>query len=662
MELKIFKNEQGQALYFVKSVRRKGKENPTKEKVEFLGYLHELEKEFEDPVAHYTKVAEELSPGRNRQADTRTISINLQERYDLGGIPFSKEKKDNPYIDNAHYFGHYPLSVIYHKLGIDQFLNNRRSKWGIKANMDMIFKLLVFARIIAPDSKLATWRMRERFLLGNSTFTDDDVYRSFPFLSEYSSDLLSHLHRQVKAKWGRDTSLLFYDVTNFYFEINGPDRDRVVIDEWGEETVVEGLRKRGVCKEGRRLPIVQMGLFMDREGIPVTYGMFPGNTNDGSTFLPMARYAKEEFELDKVIYVADKGVTGGTNICNILAQRQGYIISRSIKMVDEPTRAWVFDPEGYEQTRGEMAAKALAEEQGLGAVLDGEEVPTGKISAKTKVEVPLFRLKRRKEVTERRTAVDERDRKVKVSVNTIQIAFWSRKYAVKARIDRRAAIEKAKRDGKVFDNHGAHKYFRKEAYDPRSGELYQHIEFVRALDEDAIREDEKYDGYYLLESNVVGRNEKGDERPWKGTARFRTYDQLFELNRTVTAHDIVDMYRGLWRIEESFKITKSVLATRPMFVRRPHSMEAHLLICFVSLLLLRILEVKELRNTIPHEQIVESLRRAQVVLEDSTTYMSTYCDRVLERIGIATGIDMTRKRFSRQDLRSLNNLTKKVAQ
>ena len=660
MELKIFKNEQGQALYFVKSVRKKGKKNPTKEKVEFLGYLHDLEKEFEDPIAHFTQVAKDLSPGRNRQAESRSISINLQERYDLGGIPYSKEKKDNPYIDNAHYFGHYPLSVIYHKLEIDQFLNNRRSKWGIKANMDMIFKLLVFARILAPDSKLATWRMRERFMLGNSTFTDDDVYRSFPFLSEYSSDLLSHLHRQVKAKWGRDTSLLFYDVTNFYFEINGPDQDRVVIDEWGGETVVEGLRKRGVSKEGRKLPIVQMGLFMDREGIPVTYGMFPGNTNDGSTFLPMVRYVKEEFELDKVIYVADKGITGGTNICNILAQRQGYIISRSIKMVDAPTQAWVFDPGGYEQTQGEMAAKALAEEQGLGAVLDGEEAHTGKVSAKTKVEVPLFRLKWRQEVTERRTAVDERDRKVKVEVNTIQIAFWSRKYAVKAKIDRQAAIERAKRDRKVFNSYGANKYFKKEAYDPRSGELYQHIEFVRALDEDAIREDEKYDGYYLLETNVVGIDEH--EKPWEGTARFRTYDQLFELNRTVTAYDIVDMYRGLWKIEESFKITKSVLATRPMYVRMPHSMEAHLLTCFVSLLLLRLLEVKELKNTIAHEQIVESLRRAQLVHEDSNIYMSTFCDRVLERIGIATGIDMTRKRFSKQDLRSLNNQTKDVSQ
>jgi hypothetical protein len=137
---------------------------------------------------------------------------------------------------------------------------------------------------------------------------------------------------------------------------------------------------------------------------------------------------------------------------------------------------------------------------------------------------------------------------------------------------------------------------------------------------------------------------------------------LFELNRTVTAHDIVDMYRGLWEIEESFKITKSILATRPMFVRMPHSIEAHLLTCFVSLLLLRILEVKELRGTIPHEQIVDSLRRAQLVHVGSNIYMSTFCDRVLERIGIATGIDMTRKYFSKQDVRSLNNLTKQVGQ
>jgi hypothetical protein len=657
MELKIFSNKQGKALYFMKSVRKKGQKNPTKEKVEFLGYLHDLEKEYEDPVAHFRQLAKDLSPGRGRQSDNRSLAINLQERYDLGGIPFRAEKKDNPFIDNAHYFGHHPLSVIYHKLEIDQFLNNRRSKWGIKANMDMIFKLLVFGRILTPDSKLATWRMRERFMLGNSTITDDDVYRSFPFLSEYSADLVRHLHNQVQGKWGRDTSLLYYDVTNFYFEINGPDRDRVVIDEWGEQVVEQGLRKRGVSKEHRKLPIVQMGLFMDREGIPVSYGMFPGNTNDVSTFVPMIRHTKENLGLDKMIYVADKGVSGGTNICNVLAQRQGYIIARSVRMVDRETEGWVLDLHGYEESLGEVLAKSLADEQGRGIVLEGEQALAGKANdPKAKVEVPVSRLKWRRLVTERRTAVDERDRKVKVEVNTVQIAFWSRKYAVKARIDRQEAIEKARRDGTVFNSHGANKYFKKEAYDAKSGELHPHIEFLRAIDEEAIARDERYDGYYLLETNVVGVDP--NERPWEGTARFRTYDQLFELNRTVTAADIVEMYRGLWRIEESFKITKSVLATRPMYVRMPHSMEAHLLTCFVSLLLLRLLEVKELGNTIPHERIVDSLRRAQLVHVESNIYMSTFVDRVLERIGIATGIDMTRKFFSKQDVRSLNNQTK----
>jgi transposase len=180
-----------------------------------------------------------------------------------------------------------------------------------------IFRLLVFGRILFPDSKLGTWQKREKLMLGNSDFTDDDLYRSLGFFSDYSQDLIVHLNEQVRKLYRRDSSLMFYDVTNYFWEIDNPDPD--VYDDLGN-VISEGMRKYGCSKEHRPEPIVQLGLFMDNDGLPVDFGLFPGNNNDVTTFLPMIERTREKLRLEKMIYVADKGMMSGTNITNILAR------------------------------------------------------------------------------------------------------------------------------------------------------------------------------------------------------------------------------------------------------------------------------------------------------------------------------------------------------
>jgi transposase len=648
MILKVFKSGDRSRLYFMKSVRKPGKKNPTYEKVKCLGYLDELEKSIPDPIAYYTAEAKRLSPGKRKQSDSFTITGNMNDKYDLGEVPFRKETKDNPRIDELYYMGQSVLSVIYHELEIDQFLNNRRARWGMKANLEAIFKLLVFGRIIAPDSKYSTWLLREKFLLGNSEFSDDDVYRTFPFLDEVSNDLQVHMHKKIKERYGRDTSLMYYDVTNFFFEIDDPDEDETDADG----TLVEGLRKRGCSKEHRPLPIVQMGLFMDNEGIPVSYGKFPGNNNDVTTFLPMMKRTRDEFELNKMIYVADKGMMSGTNVCNILAQRQGYIISRSARKLDAETRAWLLSDDGYSDTAEDFSNSVLADE----LVRQGLKPPKGMDKDGTTRTV-VRRVKSRLVVASEKTSVTfDDDKKVSVRVNTRQVAFWSRKYQVKARIDRTEAIENAKRNGTVFNGHAANKYFRKESYDSETGEILKDVAHARMLDEELIKKDEELDGYYIIETNVIGTED--GEPPWEGRARFRDTDLLFELNRKVSDGDIVDMYRELWKIEESFKVTKSYLETRPMFVRKPKSIEAHILTCFVALLIIRVLEVKKLRGSIPYSKIVETLRRVYFGYLGSNVYKSMSCDQMLVDIGYSVGLDLSRKFYSKQDIRALNNATK----
>jgi transposase len=650
MELKVFSNKKGNALYYMRSVRKKGLKNPTKEKVAFLGYEEDLKKLYDDPIEHFRQEAKKLA---SLAAESReiTINIDLDEHFshqDEGGAI-----QGSAVTDDLLSMGQLPLSAIYHELEIDQFVKNRHRNWGTKANVESILRLLVFGRILFPGSKLSTWQKREKLLLGNSDFTDDDLYRSLAFFSQYSQDLIVHLNEKVRKLYKRDCSLLFYDVTNYFWEIDRPDRDRY--DSKGV-LVSEGMRKNGCSKEHQPKPIVQMGLFMDNDGLPVDFGLFAGNNNDVTTFLPMIERAHEKLKLDKMIYVADKGMMSGTNIAHILARKQGYIISSSVRKQEAETERFVLDPVGYTCSTAKMRSWVIHEELRRMDYAGGVGDFDGDDGAEQ--EVTTFMYKSRLVPAKKSTWVADGSKKVEVLVNKRQVVFWSRKYQVKARIDRADAILKAQRTGSVFNGHGANKYYRKEAYDPKTGELLKNTGHLRYLDEKLIAEDERFDGYYIIETNVVGTCE--DEKPWKGTARFRNYDCLFELNRSVSDQDIIDMYRGLWKIEESFKITKSCLEARPVFVRRPDSIHAHFLTCFLALLIIRILEIKKLRQTVPYPKIIEVLQAAKIG-EVKNHIFKNYCSSpLLKQIGLLTGLDLSKKFYTKQELRTMNNSTKQI--
>jgi transposase len=648
MELKVFANKKGNALYYMRSVRKKGSKNPTKEKVEFLGYEEDLKKLYEDPISHFREEAKKLTASAKGERKV-SLSIDLDEHFDEsdGGAA------SGPVSDDLHSMGQLPLSAIYHELEIDQFVKNRHKNWGTEANADGIFRLLVFGRILFPGSKLGTWQKREKLMLGNSDFSDDDLYRSLGFFSDYSQDLIVHLNERVKKLYRRDSSLMFYDVTNYFWEIDSPDPD--MFDELGN-VVSRGMRKYGCSKEHRPEPIVQLGLFMDNDGLPVDFGLFPGNNNDVTTFLPMIERTRDRLNLDKMIYVADKGMMSGTNIANILARRQGYIISSSVRKQDADTVAFVLGEEGYTCSTVKMRGRDLHEELqrmdygGTVGDFDGDDCEER--------EVADFKFKSRLIPAKETTWVLDGSKKTKVTANKRQVVFWSRKYQARARIERADAILKAGKTGTVFNGHAANKYYRKEAFNSETGELVDKAGHLRYLDTGLIANDERLDGYYIIETNVVGTC--GDEKPWQGKARFRNYDCLFELNRSVSDQDIIDMYRGLWKIEESFKVTKSYLEARPVFVRKEDSIQAHFLTCFVALLLIRILEVKKLGGQVPYCQIIEALQAAKIGEVKDNIYRN-YCSApLLKKIGLLTGLDLSKKFYTRQELRSMNNSTKNI--
>ena len=293
------------------------KEGKTKRKVEkSLGYLDVLEKEYDDPIAHFEQIAKQMEQKRLEEKDVY-IRLNADDRVDRN----SQNRKN---------FGHVVFNKIYHELELDRFFNNKRRHENFKFNTNSIIKVLIFARLIYPCSKRTTVKIKDLFF-DKADFTLDDVYHSLKHFNKVEKDAQQFIHERIVKQYGRKTDLLYYDVTNYYFEIDKQDN----------------LRKRGPSKEHRPNPIVQMGLALDRQGIPLSYQLFEGNTHDSQTMMPVLKTIKKQFKTDCIIVVADKGLNSGDNIAFNSALGDGYLYSQTIRGASNEFKQFVLDNEGY---------------------------------------------------------------------------------------------------------------------------------------------------------------------------------------------------------------------------------------------------------------------------------------------------------------------------
>lgn len=340
---------------------------------------------------------------------------------------------------------------------------------------------------------------------------------------------------------------------------------------------------------------------MDNNGLPITYKLFPGNTNDCLTFRPGLRQIKTEFGIKRVITVADKAMCTGDNIWYTLntPSHDGYVFSMSVRVANKEIKDYVLEQKGY--------------------VAKGED----------------FKFKSR--LSPRTILVtSNRGRKMKKQVDEKQIVFYSEKYAKRAAHERQVALAKAKElienPGKYkhATSYGAAKYIEKLEFDKQTGEILKGKSLLN-IDEDLIREESKYDGYYILVTSEMQRSDC----------------------------EIIDMYRGLWKIEESFRITKSELESRPVFVSRKEHIEGHFLTCFVSLLILRILEMNLKRKYSP-TAMVESLRKCTCAIADRNIYFFHYYDEILKSIGETLNIDFSARAMTLKEIKKNLGATKKA--
>ena len=618
-------NKHGRILmYFAEGFREHGKVKHRT--LERIGFIDEFTHLYDDPVAHFKQVAKQRT--EEQKLLRKAITVELSPEAIL---PFDEETDSFDCVKNI---GYAALSRVFHSLGIHTFFDDRRKYLKLSYNLTAVVKLLVYERILAPDSKRAAWLGRGKYI-DRMDFDLNAVYRSLSILPRWREDLLKHLHAQMVQQYHRDTTLLFYDVTNYYFEIDQED----------------SFRRKGVCKEHRPNPLVQMGLFMDDAGFPVTYDLFPGNHNDCITFTPMSKQVRDQLHMDHIIFVADKAMMSGTNVADVITHHNGYIFSKSVRGGTQKLKDTVRDPAGY----------VMFDAQG------------NRIRESDPHSAVAFMYKVLDEVKD--TYVKDADGK-RTSVKGVghyQIVYWSARYAQRAKGERQAAVEKAiaashtQSKDVMNNNHGKNKYLKTQVFDKTTKQQLESYDAKVVFDFKALEEDESLDGFYVIETNVTGLrpsvdargHETGEvERSFSRPSRWLSKEGMLQLNRIVTPQDIIDMYHGLWKIEQTFRITKSELDARPVYVSREDRISSHFLTCFISLLMVRILE-HELGHEYSSERIITSLRKANVAELNSTTFKTLYYDRVLQKLKETMGIEFGMNVYTRSAIRSMLAATKK---
>ena len=584
MFLKLTKQKNGRInLSFVHGYRDPITKKTKHKVIDNLGYVDEYLDRYEDPITHFKEVARMRTQEMEKEESGKEIPL---------GSVYANELMDEN--ENAmRHLGFLPLSSIYHELKLDQFLINRQRSKSMDYSLNDVMQLLVYTRVLSPGSKRASF-LQKGNLAGSYNCDWFDVYRALDCFAEFREDLLLHLHEQVRINYKRRTNVVFYDVTNYYFEIDQED----------------DFRRKGFCKHNTRNPLVQMGLLLDSNAIPITYRLFKGNTHDSETMMPILQKTRQTYGVGRVIIVADKGLNCGNNVAFLMAKSDGFIFSQKIRGASQELKDYVFDPAGYVEKKGVVKA----------ADSWGEQVENQ--------DVPAFRMKSRP-YPQKFWVTYADDKKRQIPLDVKQIVCYNELYARRQKHKRTEVLEKTQKiiahpkRYRKKEAGGALRYIKNIEYDPETGECIN-TKRIPYLDVDKIKEDEKYDGYYTIITSEINMPD----------------------------HEVVKAYHGLWEIERSFRITKSNLKSRPVHVSLEQRIEAHFLTCYIALLILRLL-CKRLKGKYSPEQIIESLKKYQSCLVKDNIFRLTYYDHIIGDIGDALNLTLNRRFLTIGGIRQL---------
>ena len=596
MYLKIAKRPKGSYLTIVEKYWDKKSKSPKEKTAKVIGYVDPDSIDYDDIISRYKLEAAQMTM-EHKENSFKNITINLNEV-----LPSN--------YDDSKNIGYVVFKYIYKELELDKFWKNVSSKYEIEYDLDKIFQLMVFSRILFPASKKKTFENRNNFFESFDGFELEDVYRSLDLFSEHEEELQKWIYDHSVTKYHRDLSATFFDCTNYYYDISKPDIDD--LDDDGN-LILKRYRKYGPEKNHRKDPIVELGLLMDNTGIPLAYDLFPGNESEKIHMLPIINRARNQYGFGRTIVVADRGLNTSDNIFMLNGKnntehnpRDGYIYGQSVRGADKEFKEWVLKQDEYKNTK--------IEENDT----DDETSMNGIFRHKSRIYPKKIYITREKN--------DTSTVKQSITVDQKQMVYYSEKYKKKQKLERDRAVERARdliAHPKKYDKvsaKGASGYVMNLSY-TQDGEI---INKNLALDTDKIAEEEKYDGYY----SIVTSELKMDDI------------------------EIREKYRGLIRIEDTFKITKSEFDTRPIYVRTNEHIDGHFTTCFTALVLIRLLQVK-LENKYTVGKLLTSLKKYNCVHLDKNNYQFVYNDEIIISISKSFNINLSAKYKTSNEIRRL---------
>ena len=556
-----------------------------------IGYLEDLEKQFDDPISHFKKEVEILK---------KQFISKITTTFDIN--------QDNTFEDDTFNIGYAYLKTIFKELDINSVLKNKQYSSNIEYSLSRTCELLTYSRILDPGSIKYTYEHKNQFF-EPFDLSLDDLYRCLNPLLDCKEDIFKTIWENTKEEYHRDASTSYYDCTNYYFEIEYDDED--IKNEDGE-IIKKGLRKRGPEKNHRPDPIVEMGLLLDKQGFPISYNLFSGNTSEKETLIPEIHNIKRRHNIDKVIVVADRGLNCSDNMIKMAGidldkeNRDGYIYGQSVRGADQEFKNWILS--------GDYKIDKIIDDEGNEIIFKHKSRIYPKKMYITRDDKGLTKSGNKK--------------KQSITVDQKQMVYYSQKYADKQKRDRQMVIEKAKdliKNPGAYTratSYGAAGYINNIKFDKETGVVSNGSEL--SLNIEKITEDEKLDGYYSIVTSE---------------------ENLSDL-------ELRNIYKGLSKIEETFKITKSEFNARPINVRLEDHIEAHFLICFIALVIIRILQDK-INNKYTIKNLLENMKKFKCTHETGNLYKFIGYKPEIQYLNRKFGLNMDKKYDTRENIKKI---------
>ena len=521
---------------------------------------------------------------------------------------FRYAEGDPSCIGHPKIFSHMLIERVLEELGLMAFFSSYKNFTKIRYNVYSFVKLIVFGRILNPASKLATVRQNDDYYSSvlDADHNPDNIYDALSFVADNHGKIIRRMNTNLVKKAKRNPKIIFYDVTNFYYEIEDPDDDEA--DENGT-ILIEGMRKKGVSKEKRDRPIVQMGLFMDDDGIPIAIENFPGNTLDHQTLKTALEKNIDDLDLSRFILIADRGVcTNYHNLLQIIDSGNGYIMAKSLLKSKGAERLWAYEDEGYA------------------------------------VESPNFKYNSR---IIRRQIENENGNPREITEKVV--VYWSKNFADRAIKENKSFLEflnkflESQTNFRVSatQSKSLRKFLDKKLVNKKTGEVVDSSELRALIDMAKVSSYKNSFGYYQLVTSELAMPDK----------------------------EVIDKYHGLSQIENQFRIMKGDLSTRPLFVSTPEHIKAHLLLCMIALTVMRVIQNRIVKSGLVEsdvdkdvswtmglngERVKRALNKWQVDLLPGDYYQFINTDDPdLKLILDAFNIEIPAKFFRRADLRQI---------